>query len=444
MKRMPKGSSLILLLVFQLLVGSGLGLYVANYYYSSQDLFLPGTTILGQSVGGLTIDKAEELLMEELYLPENLGFVWDEKEFTLPLAKGVTFFDLKKEIDQAYQLGEEQDFFDAIRWTPKNRNIHLYLEIEPTFLQEGIERFSPLIEEDPKDAELIVIKGVPFVEPSKNGYSLLVDLSVETTTEYVREGVFQEIPLQVLVLPPDIVEEDLPDFSYRRAFYKTPIDEEQENRNHNIALSLDAFNTMILEPQDTISFNERVGRVNVADGYRQAIIIVNNHFTEGLGGGICQVATTLYQVALRGELDIIERTPHTREVQYVPGGFDAAISYNQLDLVIRNNKEFPLLLTTYLDDHVNISLYGPRTELGRKVDLISEKDAIIPPPVQEVPDPKLPIGQKRVVQEGKDGSRYHVYRIIFQDDELESRQLISTDSYHPVPRIIAVGTMMVK
>lgn len=443
MKRVPKRSWFVLLLLLQTILGTGIGLFVTNYYYSFYDLFLPGTTVLGKDVAGLDIEQVEELLMEELLLPENFSFLFQEKEFTLPLHEGVIFFDLKNQIEQAFLYGERQDLFDVVRWSPNERSIHVYLEIDSTFLEEGIDGFRPLIDRDPVDAELIIQRGVPFVRASKLGYALDLKPSLENVRQAVRQGEFQKIPLIVEIIEPEVSEEDIPDFSYRRAFYKTSLDENEE-RNHNIALSLIPFHSIILEPQDEISFNEMVGRVSKDAGYLTSIIIMNNRFVEGVGGGICQVATTLYQVALRGELEILERSSHSREVQYVPGGFDAAISYNALDLRFRNDKDFPLLLTSYLHDSITISLYGPRVEPGRKVEISNELVQRIPPPIQEVEDPDLPIGQERVIERGESGSHYRVYRSIFIEEELESRQLISTDYYQPLPKIVAVGTKLLK
>lgn len=444
MKKVPKKPWLITLLFLQTLLGSAVGVYVANYYYYTNDLFLPGTVILGQPVTGLTIDQAERLLMEDLILPERIKFYWQKDEFSLALEKGVTFFDLEKEIQQAFQYGEEQDFFDAIRWSPTERSIEIPLEVDPLFLQEGIMAMQPLIQKEPVDAELIIEEGVPRVLPSEEGYSLEVLPSLEKALQRIKQGLFQEIPLVVTVLTPTITEADLPDFRFRRAFYSTPLDDEQEERVHNIALSLDAISNRILEPQEIFSFNELVGKVSEEMGYRPAIIIENNHFVEGIGGGICQVATTLYQVALRGELEIIERTAHSRPVYYVPEGFDAAISYNQLDLKFKNSREFPLLLTTYLEDAVDISLYGPQVETGRWVDIVSEKVDTIPPPVQEIPDPDMLLGKERIIQEGIEGSQYQVYRLIYREDTLERREFLSTDVYLPVERIIAVGSKVIK
>lgn len=444
MKKVPQKPWLVILILLQTFLGSAVGVLVVNYYYYTHDLFLPGTVILGQSVAGLTIDRAEELLMDDLVLPERIEFFWQEEEFYLPLEKGVTFFDLKKEVPQAFRYGENQDSFDAIRWVPNQEIIEIPLEIHPPFLEEGIRSFRPLIDREPVDAELVIEKGIPEVLPDEVGYSLAVSPSLEKAMEKISQGHFQEIPLAVDVLSPEVTRDDIPDFSYRRSFYSTPLEQEQEDRRHNIALSLDAISNIILEPKEVFSFNEQVGKVSVQEGYRHSIVIENNRFVEGVGGGICQVASTLYQVAVRGELEILERTSHSRPVQYVPEGFDAAISYNQLDLKFKNTYPFPLLLTSTVEEEVNVFLYGPPVEEGRWVDIKAEKIGIIEPPVKEIPDPELLRGKEEVIQEGVEGSQYRVYRLLYADDSLIQQDVLSMDVYLPVERIIRVGTKVTK
>ncbi len=120
------------------------------------------------------------------------------------------------------------------------------------------------------------------------------------------------------------------------AYYTTLINS-PEGRTHNIILSCASIDGTILESGEVFSFNQIVGERTTEAGYREAKIFVGNTVTNGLGGGICQTATTLYNAGLTSGLQIVERHPHTLPVSYIGSGYDATVSWSGADLKMRNN-----------------------------------------------------------------------------------------------------------
>jgi vancomycin resistance protein YoaR len=109
-----------------------------------------------------------------------------------------------------------------------------------------------------------------------------------------------------------------------------------DNRRGNIALVAQKLTGAVVKPGETFSFNHTVGARTVKAGYREAPIIVDGEKKKGIGGGVCQVSTTLYNAALEAGFEIVERHEHTKDVAYVPDGKDAAVSYGSWDLRFRN------------------------------------------------------------------------------------------------------------
>ena len=136
----------------------------------------------------------------------------------------------------------------------------------------------------------------------------------------------------------------------------------------------------------------------------------------------------------------MQRASHSRPVSYVPLGQDATVAYGLLDLKIKNNRDFPIMLAGRVeDDSVTLSLFGAKKESTRNVEIVTEDVEIIPPSLLEHPDPNLAKGHRRQVQKGEEGYKVKVYRLVFEGGEEKNRELISTDIYQPVNEIVHVG-----
>lgn len=165
--------------------------------------------------------------------------------------------------------------------------------------------------------------------------------------------------IPIIKTTPEITAKDLEKFTNLRASYSTNISNSSPDRKHNIKNAMQSLNKIEIAPNEIFSFNKTVGRRSIENGYRQAKIIVNNEFTDGIGGGVCQVSSTLYNTALLAGLEIIEANKHSKQVGYVPFGFDAMVNFGSSDLRFKNNtSEKITLITNYSPNKIQISIYG--------------------------------------------------------------------------------------
>lgn len=133
--------------------------------------------------------------------------------------------------------------------------------------------------------------------------------------------------------------------------FSTKILDNSTGRLTNIRITCGILNETILNPGDTFSFNNIVGKPTAERGYQEAKIIINHKSEMGLGGGNCQVSSTLYNAVLNiPTLAVIERSEHGKEVGYVPKGKDAAVSYGSLDFKFRNDNNYKIKLNLATDD----------------------------------------------------------------------------------------------
>jgi vancomycin resistance protein YoaR len=141
--------------------------------------------------------------------------------------------------------------------------------------------------------------------------------------------------------------------------YITYFNSNNENRAHNITLSTEAIDDYVVFPNETFSFNKVVGERSKENGYLPAPVIVKGELSEGVGGGICQVSSTLFNAVDKVGLEIVERYTHSRSVRYVPPGRDATVSWYGPDFRFRNNYNQPILIRTKrLGGSISVSLYS--------------------------------------------------------------------------------------
>lgn len=203
-------------------------------------------------------------------------------------------------------------------------------------------------------------------------------------------------------------------------------------RNTNVKLSAQAINGKILQPGEEFSFNEVVGQRTEAKGYKGAAAYNNGEVVEEIGGGVCQVSSTLYNVVVRAGLKTTVRRSHTFEPSYVTPGCDATVSWNGPDYKFVNNSSAAIgIRASYADRTVTISIYGiPVLEEGVKYTLESKKlkDMDLPAPTYEE-DPTLEPGVEKPKSAGSLGSYWETRLVITKDGKEISREVEHNTTY---------------
>ena len=185
-----------------------------------------------------------------------------------------------------------------------------------------------------------------------------------------------------------------------------------KGRTTNVLLATDFCNGVILMPGDVFSYNDTVGPRTYERGFKDATIYVGNSAEDGVGGGICQVTSTIYYAALRADLKIVERYAHSREVTYVPKGEDATVAWGSKDFKFENNTGFPMkVVTSHKSNNLTVKLYG--TNLNNKTVKI-ETTVLSKTPFEVVykVDETLAPGTEKVDSNGYTGYQTESYRVV--------------------------------
>ena len=205
-----------------------------------------------------------------------------------------------------------------------------------------------------------------------------------------------------------------------------------KNRNTNVRLAAEAINGTVIKPGHEFSFNGTVGQRTEAKGYKGAAAYNNGEVVQEIGGGVCQVSTTLYNAVFKAGLKISYRRSHTFEPNYVTPGRDATVSYEQPDFKFINTSSIAIgLRASYADQKMTVSVYGiPILEDGITWDLESKKveDLGVPEP-EYVEDQTLDPGVEKTTSKGSSGSRWETYKVVYKDGKEISRELDHKTTY---------------
>lgn len=250
----------------------------------------------------------------------------------------------------------------GLAFSGRDRDGELIKCADPGLLSYKLFLLSQQVKIDPVNARLYQDEQKALrIEPGKAGRRL--DLAA-LITELGNIGPYRErYELPFLTVSPAVTAQDL-ERQYPRqlwAQYSTAL-VNIPDRTENVRLASAQLDGLLIGPGQAVSFNETVGPREADRGFKSAMIIVGGRFIDGLGGGVCQVSSTLYNVLLEAGLEIRERHPHSLPIAYVPPGRDATVVYGLKDLVFANNTPGLLLLKAQLEGlTLTISLYGPES-----------------------------------------------------------------------------------
>ena len=204
----------------------------------------------------------------------------------------------------------------------------------------------------------------------------------------------------------------------------------------NILLAAAAVDHAVVAPGAEFSFNDQVGERTPERGYQEGLMFDSGQIVRGTGGGICLVATALYNAALEAGVEITERHPHSGLVSYAPPGCDAGIYFGLEDLRFRNTTGRPLVIRTEITgDHVTVQLFGQTPPPGLAVSVKPTSLETIPYAVITKPDATLLPGQRIVAQKPRSGYNVVVERFWTQGHRVVRREIVAQERRAPGPRL---------
>jgi vancomycin resistance protein YoaR len=228
--------------------------------------------------------------------------------------------------------------------------------------------------------------------------------------------------------------------------FATNVSDSTGGRKHNVKMALEKFNGLVINPNEEISFNSITGPHTSENGYKSAIVIYNGEFTDGIGGGICQASTTLYNALLTSGVQINEVHKHTLPIRYVPLALDAMVSEYTADLKFVNTTDYPMFIKTYSDsESVTVEVYSHEQEYTYKTrsetleTISSNGDKIVPDEDRKYSNKVLFKGEYFRLSYPKDGYIAKSYLQKFKDGVMIEEQELRTEIYKAQMGVVIEG-----
>ena len=308
-------------------------------------------------------------------------------------------------------------------------------------IEEFFGRLAERVKREPVDAELVVAEdGSVRVQAASDGIALDREATAAAVLAAALSPTERRADLVVATQPPGLTTEQAEGMGIERQLASyTTLYAGSSDRIRNLQLAVSMLDGVIIGPGETFSFNETVGPRTEDRGFRTAPVIVGDQYEEDVGGGVSQVATTMFNVAWEAGLPIVERHPHALYISRYQLGRDATVNYPNLDFRFRNDTNGSLLLKTGYDESgLSISILGPDTD-RRVVSEAGELEEIGPPTEERTRDPDLPKGTEIIEEEGAPETRVTVIRTVYEGDAILRAETWTTQ-YKSESIVITVGT----
>jgi len=416
--------------------------------YLNRDTIFNGISVDGVDIGGLGYDEALAKIGELHDTGEETVTVTvEDKEWTLTFEDADAGYDYRAAVDEAFGIGREGDLKDRYKKAVKAEEEGASFLSVYSYNEEVVKDFVNDIkaEADAACKDSVVSKENERLIITDEIYGINID--EEATFDLVKAvfdtGRSGRVEAVYSVEEPAVKKADNEKYYTIIGSYTTTFSRGYINRNINLDVGCKYINGTVLQPGEEFSMAEGLREQTYENGYRNAAVFVNGKSEDGMGGGVCQISTTVYNAVIRAELEVTERFNHSVPVGYVPLGLDAAIAEGYKDFKFINNTDYPVYIEAYIDDNMLVSnIYGVEIhDQGREVEFQSVYISSVPKPAEKVTeDPELDEGYREVTYEGSIGHIVEVYKRVLMGGELVSREFFSKSSYRPVPDEVTVGT----
>ena len=384
--------------------------------------------------------KNIELTLKDRFVDDKYSV--DEKTGTLVITRGKTgnTLDNNTEMEKIVEL--LNNIYTAGNF---DESYSLKLDIisrKPNELD--LQKVYQEVKRDAKDAYIDKSQSPVKLVEEVVGYDFSVeDLKKELDKEENKQD-GKVINFKLTIIEPKVKLKDITYTLYndKLAGYTTYFDPSQWARANNLEIALRYLNEKVVMPGETFSYNDAIGDTTAAKGYKPAATFKGGTVVNEMGGGICQTTSTLYNVALMANLEIVERHQHGLPVGYVPPSRDATVYSPTLDFKFKNNRNYPIkIVTSYSSSgSLNISIYGTKEETEYEVVLSHKYLGTIPFTTKYIYDNTLPEGTTQIVSAGVNGYTSEGYITKKLNGVVVSSELLSKDTYKAQQQIVKVGT----
>ncbi len=379
------------------------------------------TDMIGQIAQNINNSITDAVVQPSYYLEK------DNAKLIITSGKEGVKVDEKQLIEEIYKVldenteDEQKIEIPVVKATPEKVNIdkiheEVYKEVQDAYYTKN-----------------------PFtIHPEEEG----IDFDVEEAKSMLSEDKEEyEIPLKITKPNKTVKQIGTEAFPDLLATCTTSYKAGNTDRTTNLKLAASKINGVVLLQNEEFSYNKVVGERTISAGYKMAATYAGGKVVDGLGGGICQISSTLYDAVVFANLNVTTRRNHQFVTSYLPAGKDATVVWGSQDFKFINSRKYPIrIVATVEGGNATIQIWGIKEDVEYDISIETQKVATIAYTTQYVQDSSLPVGQQKIVQAGSNGRKVEAYKVTKLNGKVVSTTLLSRDTYNAMQRIVHVGT----
>lgn len=432
-------------------------LIINQTFLNKTNTFSSGFTLCGVDIGSLTIKQAEEKLnnyFETIENPVQLkltyngnSWIYNEQDFQIKS-------NIHTIVEDAYKTNHKSGYFNKIKNIKKINKMGFSPEISVKYtllnINQKIDDICLAIEKEPVNSQVTYNKNTNNFEflKSCNGIKVDKEKLYSDIVSSLNKSNNAKVEVCSYQTYPEVTEEMLKPATIKQSTFSTSYTNSNFERKNNIKLACSSLNGFCVLPGEEFSFNNAIGQRSIDNGYKQANIIKDGEFVKGVGGGVCQVSSTLYNALLLANIDITEVHKHSLPVGYVKPALDAMVSWNTADLKFVNTTSLPIFITCNCDGkNLCFNIYGDTKSKNLEIKTLSEvvnkiphkNDKIVPDINGMYSDKIMFKGEFFRTKYPKDGYEAKAYLEYYIDGKYSHKKQIRHSTYQPQQGVIYEG-----
>lgn len=424
-------------------------MYIYSQSKAFNEVFMDGVFVEDIALGGLSKQEAKSQILEMLANKDKDKTIilhGNGQETVIPVAKFAPEYNVDEVLEEAFKIGHEGNILERYKASNNKEKIINKFTLSYSYnkeaAQEIIKEYASGVYVAPKNATMVRENKQFIITPEKPGQEVDIETTAEKmNTLYDSEG---EGKVEAVIVPilPERTSAYFEQVQTPVASFYTSFNNADQNRNTNLKIGSGTINTL-LEPGETFALSNYLEPITAKNGYKSSKVILNGKLVDGIGGGICQVASTLYNSVLLTNLEIVARQNHSLPVGYIPLGRDATYASDVIDFKFKNPTQYPVYIESYCENNrLYVNIFGNESlKPDNDIKFETVVAEVVPAPATKYEDdPTLPKGQKVQELAPLDGKKVKLYKCIYKDGKLIDRVLESNSYYRPRAGIVKVGT----
>ena len=398
----------------------------------------PGTNYCGKSLGFLTVKGAEKKLnkyKKDFQIAE-VTLTHKKKSTALTSSQLGLSMDEKQVAKDALAVSRGRHFIGRMGQVFKKEAVHTPLTVDEATLNRKLRDLNGVLYETAKPATVAMDGEKAVILPGNKGE---VPDTAKARADLSR-GIQGPVEIHTKIVEPAIEAQALEGINGKLAEAVTTYDPADENRTTNVENGARYFRRIVLAPGEKLSFLSTIGGITEAHGFVKGKTVSNGVESEGIGGGVCQVSTTMYNAVARSGLNVITKFNHSKAVPYAAEGLDCAVSDGYKDFIFANPFTKPVYIeTTAKEGKLICTIYGPAEEKPYAIDLVAEKVRDLPASKDTMYTSDLAPGEIKILRKQVDGSVYMTYAVYSVQGRELRRIPVAKSRYVPVDGKVLVG-----